>query len=441
MRRISLLIIFILFFDILIAKNRYMFYHDYSTMIKKSNDSIQYIYSEKSSKGELSFFLFESQSNNKCRILTLDNHQSDLLEEIYFRKNGNILAIFNDNEYGQILVMINKDISVEITAPERDIISGFSISSDEGLSVNYHRERSFPDLSFSPNGNKIIFCQDDSVTIEDPVSGEYRRNLVIRQLDFGEITIKTVFTDTLQLSYLMVDRDIHRFILTWSSSKENQFYLTDFIQGQLINTFRNLWKFDIKNASLDLVSSFVEEVYCVSRDDMRILFVNNDETCCSGINYTNNQLFEYHLTDHSLDTLFCEYSEFSNENCPSEHRPISSMYSPGNDKIVFDIETLIISNALNCEMEKIDKAKEFGYFKSYDIVIYDRFTRNVKKYNNARYKQWFDDNHLIISPLTVKWDSLKREWVNDFSNNLILNINTMNTKILKYDIHTIFSAF
>ena len=163
MRRIFLLIIFNAIFDISIAKNRYEFYHDYSITLNKSNDPIQYIYNRRNSKGELTFFLTQSLSNKEFKILTLDSVQSDLLNKIYFRKNGNILAIFNDHKYGQILYMLNQDKSVELIAPERNLVDEISFSSDDGLSINYRRERSFPDISFSPSGETIAFCQDDSI--------------------------------------------------------------------------------------------------------------------------------------------------------------------------------------------------------------------------------------------------------------------------------------
>ena len=236
----------------------------------------------------------------------------------------------------------------------------------------------------------------------------------------------------------MADIDIDRKIFSWSNSNENILYLTDFLPGQLTNEYKNLWKFDINDTSMEYICPIVEEIHSISDDDLRVLFINNDETCCSGINYTNNQLFEYNLSNNSIDTIFCEYSEFSNNNLPSEHIPISSIYSPDNKKIVYDIETLLISNALNCEWLKNDSTKDYQYYKSYDLVIYDRITCIKKKFKNARYKMWFDDSHLIINPLTVNWDPLKNNWINKYSDQLLLNINTMNTIVFNCNINEIF---
>jgi len=94
-----------------------------------------------------------------------------------------------------------------------------------------------------------------------------------------------------------------------------------------------------------LLSPKVERYFSISLDDQFVLYTNNDETCCAGINYTDNQLIRLSVANDSTDILFDEFESFNNNDKGENHAPLNAELSPDKKRVATTIDDFIDLNS------------------------------------------------------------------------------------------------
>lgn len=446
--RLYLWIFYFFICSTLSAQGKFVSYFDYAPIIQSSHGEAWFIFCTHDSSENLCFYMMEWPTQNTSRVLQIPPQQEKNLRKIYFRKNGNIIALFSYDKYEE-LVMKNKDTEIWIPAPIREIREADSWSSEEGLKLEVKKEYSFPPFQVSPSGERILFYDTD-VQIYDKMEGRFLREFIVSQLLFGKTQIQTLYRGVLDTCWLIADQDHYRYFLGWPELQEEFVFFNDFLPGQLTNQSKYLWAFDLNTKTFRLLSSKVEDAHSVSRTGTKVLFSNNDETCCSGINYTDNQLFEYDILTHQITKIYSEYETFGNKDQPSEYIPMNARFSPNEIRIAYEIEKLWVLNGKDIDKERvddtidepIDNTKDEEYEKSYEVRIYDKIQRKTKRFSDAMHFGWLTDDILLIRPVEVEWDETRKDWKIIYKDTFMaLNVNSMSIEYRFNNMDAVYTIF
>src|SRR5262245_50635330 len=115
--------------------------------------------------------------------------------------------------------------------------------------------------------------------------------------------------------------------------------------GQTTSERVGLYVLDLKTRTVDSTRAFPSEPLALSPDETRLAWTPNDQSCCGGLNYTNNQVLVRDLATGRDQLVLDEWKEFGDslDLDPDDPRaedfiPDHASFSPNGRRLAITIE-------------------------------------------------------------------------------------------------------
>ncbi|HNW98926.1 MAG TPA: hypothetical protein PKK00_11000 [Bacteroidales bacterium] len=169
-------------------------------------------------------------------------------------------------------------------------------------SINY-----FDDFFISPDGNSIIWSSDCNLTY---TLDSCKKKFQIYKYDLSKQKTEKIFEEKYKFGGLGYSNFEYRKLIHYSDS--GYIYFNTLQQGQLNSKEINLVKYNINNKKKSFVSSKIEKVLLIDDLNKKIIYTNDDQSCCGGLNYTNNLIFDYNYITNKTTEIFNEQETYKN---------------------------------------------------------------------------------------------------------------------------------
>jgi hypothetical protein len=148
-----------------------------------------------------------------------------------------------------------------------------------------------------------------------------------------------------------------------------------------------------------------------SLDGKNILFTNNDETCCAGVNYTNNLLISLNGSNGKTKVVYDEWSYFKNYGKPEEHVPQNADFSPDGKWIATTIRNFYDPSAHT--LGSNDNRNASGNVTAnYKLFVLSSDGIVKRTLTDRELIGWLDDRNLLMMHITEnyhepKWTTMR----------------------------------
>jgi hypothetical protein len=340
---------------------------------------------------------------------------------------GKMAYIIRDSLKHEHLVMADGNTTVTVPAPPQKNLQGYgSIKDKDGF--RFEERHKFPDYALSPDGETLAFCDAFATATWDSSASFFVRESKIFTLSFGDTVYRNFRSDTLDTGTFFDDAFYSRGILGWSSLDPNCIFLNNFYSGQLDHRSDDLLHYDIIKREYLQADSLVEDYFSMSQNEEGILYTNNDETCCSGINYTNSLLLSYDRTSGAVDTLFNEYLTFNNEKKAEEHIPDYAEFSPDLSFVAYNLDEMVIPNATANDPGSMPEGDADNPMGGYAVKVIKLEDRSQTEFRDRKFYGWLDTKNILVQNYKSYW--AKNKWDERFGSVCTININTGEEKVL-----------
>jgi len=378
------------------------------------------IYTKRDTSDNLVIDGLDWPANERVELGVIPRQFSRRFSRLQVSPAGKITYIIRDSLKNEHLVMSDNDMRVTLPAQPRKELQGYGSIKDK-QNFRFEESREFPHYALSPDGETLIFCARETTALESFV-----HESKIFALAFGDSVYRNFKSDTLSIDSLLDDTIYSRGILGWSNLNPNCILLGNFFSGQLDHGYTDLLHYDFIKQEYTGVDSLVEDYFSMAHDENRILYTNNDETCCSGINYTNNLLLSYDRTSGAIDTLFNEYRAFNNEKKAEEHAPDDAEFSPDQRFVAFNLDEMVVPNAAsNSSLPARDAYNPVG---NNTVKVLRLEDHSEMEFKDRKFYGWLDTENILAQSYKTSWSN--KRWQETFGPACAININTGEEKVL-----------
>lgn len=361
------------------------------------------------------FFVIRWSDRQLVGLPGLDSEEARRVKEYDVRWNGTLAFVLKDLE--DTLFVRDLRGTIPVVAPFHDEHL-YSWSSD-GTS-EFKREPGFPSFKVSPNGRMILaYGKRDYALVDSSVGVLYSEFLAAR-LEVGDSLFQIPARDTVVTDGVHADAQFQRFFEGWAPDNEDVALFSDFDPGQLSSVSKGLWRYHTLKRSFTLATAESEITLDISLDGKYVLYTNNDETCCSGINYTDNLLILRHLGSRQERILYNEWGEFGNADKAEEHVPRNAGISPDNRWIVATIRNFRDWNQKSSTPESVPAGTRDSLTADYHVVVIGTDGKESKKFREREFRGWLDTERIIVQPVTEWWTG--RSWQKKTGELLVLSV-------------------
>jgi len=244
------------------------------------------------------------------------------------------------------------------------------------------------DFLISPDGRLIAWNINQITNVIDDNSGTA---FIVHRIYASNIDgsdKRLVFKENLKVTGVHADAGLERRLIYWSKKMENQLILSTLHKGQLVDRYEGLFSLNLRNSSLSQINKNVEIFLNFSSDESKTAYTPNDDTCCAGINYTNNTLNILNLKTGQEVIVYDEWGEFKNKSFVvgdeaggEEYVPRNAFFSPNGEWVAISI----VGNKVLATIRKIGSGAA-------TIML-----------NDKQVIGWIDENRLLLGKV-YKWD-------------------------------------
>ncbi len=389
------------------------------------------IYTKRDTSDNLIVYGLNWPANERAELGVIPKQFSRRFSRLQVSPTGKIAYIIRDSLKYEHLVMSDDNMTITLPAQPQKRLSGYGRIEDK---QNFHFEesRNFPDYALSPGGETLIFCADLETATWDSSVNVFVHESRIFTLSFGDTVYQNVRSDTLLIASFFDDTDYSRGILGWSYLNPNCILLGNFISGQLDHRCENPLHYDFIKQEYTGVDSLVEIYFSMSHDENRILYANNDGTCCGNINGENNLLLSYDRTSGAVDTLFNEYQAFNNEKKAEEHVPHYAEFSPDLRFVAFNLEEMVVTNAASDtasnKSDSLPGGDTYNPMGGYAFRVIKLEDRSETEFSDRKFYGWLDTENILVQNCKRYW--AKNRWDERLGPVCVISINTGEEKVL-----------
>ncbi len=383
------------------------------------------IYSKHDTSDNLIIYGLDWPANERVELGRIPRQFSRRFSRLQVSPTGRITYIIRDSLKHEHLVMSQDNLTVAIPARTQKSWRGFT-SSGGKTELRFEETRAFSDYNLSPDGERLVFCANWDAVVSDSSANILVQRNTIFTLAFGDTVYKNFRTDTLAIDNVWAETDYSRGILGWSYLNPNCILLGNSISGQLDHRYANLWHYDFTKQEYTRADSLVEDYFSMSYDETRILYTNNDGTCCGNINGENNLLLCYDRTSGAIDTLFNEYQAFNNEKKAEEHVPDDAEFSPDLRFVAFNLDEMTVPNAAS--NNSFPEGDAYNPVGNNTVKVLRLDDHSEMEFNDRKFYRWLDTENILAQNYKSYWS--KNGWDERFGPVCAININTGEEKVL-----------
>lgn len=195
----------------------------------------------------------------------------------------------------------------------------------------------------SPDGLSIAWDLNvtTAATVDNDGTAKMQYSVFVSKLD--DKNQRTVVTENFSVSGILADRGEKRTLVQWSKAKPHLIYANIVHIAQVTSEVRGLDSIDLINGKRIPIDETIEIPLAFSSDETKIAYTPNDESCCGGINYTNNAVYVRDLSNRTTAKIYDEWKEFNlrAQEGPDEeskdYPPVNASFSPNNEQIAISI--------------------------------------------------------------------------------------------------------
>jgi tetratricopeptide (TPR) repeat protein len=359
------------------------------------------------------FYALDWTKKSVKSIGAMTSFEAKWAREIQTNSNGIIAFTQGDPAVNEQLSIRKGDSTVVVDAPFHDAYLNGSVA-------NEHQR--FPSFSLSPNGAEIIASACREVFIVDTAHGTVFTQILVSCLEPGKKEFNAPRIDTVATTGFHADASFQRVLWGWDFHDPEAALLQDLYPGQLETKVLRLWKYYPQTHAYRLASPDVQRCFSTSLNGTYVLFTNNDETCCAGINYTDNRLILLHTETGSSATIYDEWGRFGNHGKLEEHEPTKAEMSPDGRWIAATISNLYdpTSHSTGSSEDSRDLSGKVTGDVQLFVIALDGTVRLVV--SNRELVGWLDATHILIQQCAQQFKQV--EWNDVRSEPRVFDINT-----------------
>ena len=173
-------------------------------------------------------------------------------------------------------------------------------------------DRYFEDLLLSPDGSRVAWNINVATDLSPADSGTAHVRHVIDWADIEAKGSRRALEQRFDVHGLFADHAESRRLLRWSLVDPAWIFFTRFEAGQLVSKHEGLFRCNLISGVVKTVDASIDQVLGLSDDERWVAHTPDDESCCGGINETNNRVLVKDLRTGKESVVFDEWGEFQN---------------------------------------------------------------------------------------------------------------------------------
>ena len=198
----------------------------------------------------------------------------------------------------------------------------------------------YDDFLLSADGTRVIWNVNvvSGVSPEEAVTAQQRHLLHWAEVASGSPQ-RSLAQDYSVAGYY-ADHGESRHLIQASKADPEWVFFARFEEQQLASGFHGLWRLNLRSGAVQAVDASLDRVLAVSEDERWIAHTPNDESCCGGINQTNNRVLARDLRTGREAVVFDEWGEFKNavlepgdEGAGEDYVPVHASFSPDSRRL------------------------------------------------------------------------------------------------------------
>ncbi len=268
---------------------------------------------------------------------------------------------------------------------------------------NIEEGHSFPAFELSPDGKALVASAKRELFVVDTGDGTLFTQYLVANLNVGAATFDAPRVDTFATRGFEADSRFDRIMIGWDQNSPRAVLFQDVYPHQLWTEVRHLWSYDPITRRYSLIAPDIQDYFSSSSDGRYFLSTNNDETCCSGINYDDNLLMLYDTRTHGETVLFDEWARFGNQGKPEEHEPRKAAISPDGKWVATTIRNLYDPTGHSTGSET-GKVRLWGEVTA-DVQLFLLKTDGSihRVFSNRDFIGWVDNTHVLLTQCIEKF--------------------------------------
>jgi hypothetical protein len=206
------------------------------------------------------------------------------------------------------------------------------------------RDTYLSEFLLSPDGTQVVWNVNLTTGLSPENAGtSHQRHLVYRAGIDGK-NRRRILEQEYDVTGILADATESRHLLGWSRPYPEWLYFTRFEGAQLGSRHVGLYRCNVRTGALETVDESIEQVLALSEDEKLAAHTPNDDSCCGGVNQTNNRVGVKNLETGEETVVFDEWGEFANEvrepgdDEPSEEiMPVGAYFSPDGGRLAITL--------------------------------------------------------------------------------------------------------
>lgn len=336
--------------------------------------------------------LYSIDLTNKAisNIYTVPNkYKPKSCSKIKYRNNTFSWPIFSNNK---LIILKNDSISEISILVQKELDISYNFSND--TTKNYI-DKYFDDFIISPDGLSVIWNVDYDIKFGPDTCFKKHK---IFSYSLNDKIIKTIFEENYIHKGIKTGTWDKRQLVAWPIKSKIYFNTINF--GQLNTSQKYLTSYNLSKNKKSSVYSKIERVLFIDKTCGNIYYTNTDETCCAGLNYTNNKIYYYDQISLKSKLIFDEYLTYKNNKCSppvsendnklKDFIPQLCSTSPNGSVVGFSLLGIKNWNAssfswitwiksLNNQFQQIQLEEKIiiGWLNNYEVIVAEKKSNNM----------------------------------------------------------------
>lgn len=196
----------------------------------------------------------------------------------------------------------------------------------------------------APDATQVVWNVNVVTGLSPGNAGTSHQRHLIYRADIDGKNHRLVLVQNYDVTGILADAAEDRHLLRWSRRYPEWVYFTHRKGTQLSSGPVGLYRGNVRTGAVEAVDYSVEKVLAFSADEELVAHTPNDDSCCGGVNQTNNRVLVKKLGSGRDTNVFDEWGEFANEvrdpgdEAPGEEiMPLAAHFSPDGRKLALTI--------------------------------------------------------------------------------------------------------
>ena len=261
----------------------------------------------------------------------------------------------------------------------------------------------FPPFELSMDAAAFVVSAKRELFVIDTADGTIFTQYIVTTLNADENKPTPFRVDTICTRGFEADSRFDRLLLGWESYHSHAVLFQDVYPQQLRTIWSNVRRYDPVRHSYTLLSPQIEKYLSSSLDGRYVLATNNDETCCTGINYSDNLLILHDTKSRSKAIVFDEWTRFGTRGKPEEHIPAKALLSPDGASIAAVIRNYYDAGAYTNLEPSSDKFRWGRVTADDQLFLFGADGKIRKVLSDRDLIGWLDNTHLVLTQCTEEY--------------------------------------